>query len=91
MAGWSLALVCFCVILFGNIQTMVAQTRNVTIDVVNTPIGKVFDELSKQTRYKIFYSDNVIDSKQKVSINCVNKPLKDVLEKILEALESVLK
>ncbi len=77
MAGWSLALVCFCIILFGNVQIVSAQTRNVTIDVVDTPIGKVFDELSKQTRYKIFYSDNVIDSKQKVSVNFVNKPLKE--------------
>lgn len=84
MAGWSLALVCFCIILFGNVQIVSAQTRNVTIDVVDTPIGKVFDELSKQTRYKIFYSDNVIDSKQKVSVNFVNKPLKEALNKLLE-------
>ena len=84
MAGWSLALVCFCIILFGNVQMVSAQTRNVTIDVVDTPIGKVFDELSKQTRYKIFYSDNVIDSKQKVSVNFVNKPLKEALNKLLE-------
>lgn len=84
MAEWSLALVCFCIILFGNVQIVSAQTRNVTIDVVDTPIGKVFDELSKQTRYKIFYSDNVIDSKQKVSVNFVNKPLKEALNKLLE-------
>lgn len=84
MAGWSLALVCFCIILFGNVQMVSAQTRNVTIDVVDTPIGKVFDELSKQTRYKIFYSDNVIDSKQKVSVSFVNKPLKEALNKLLE-------
>lgn len=84
MAGWSLALVCFCIILVGNVQMVSAQTRNVTIDVVDTPIGKVFDELSKQTRYKIFYSDNVIDSKQKVSVSFVNKPLKEALNKLLE-------
>lgn len=84
MHKWSLSLVCFCFFLFGNMQVVSAQKKNVTISVTNTPIGKVFDKLSKQTNYNFFYSENVIDSKQKVSINLVDKPLDTVLDKLLE-------
>lgn len=57
-----------------------AQDRKVTLHAVNEPLSSVLADLSKQTSYKFFYSDNVTDPNQRVSLNVTEQPLKDVLE-----------
>ena len=58
------------------IQQVNAQERRVTLHVVNRPLSSVLNDLSKQTHYKFFYSDNVTNVNQKVTLNVVNKRVK---------------
>jgi TonB-linked SusC/RagA family outer membrane protein len=61
-----------------------AQDKKVTLHAVNEPLANVLADLSKQTDYKFFYSDNVTDPSMKVTINVSDQPLKDVLEQIFK-------
>jgi|GEM_PF-1217341 type II secretory pathway component GspD/PulD (secretin) len=47
------------VVQFFGAQTLAAQSKKVTLHEVNAPLATVLNDLSKQTHYKFFYSDNV--------------------------------
>ena len=64
------------------IQKINAQDKKVTIHVTNETLANVLTDLTKQTNYKFFYSNNVIDPNQLVTLNVVNKPLKEALDQI---------
>ncbi len=72
------------VVQFIGIQTLAAQDKKVTLYAANVTLSNVLNDLSKQTGYKFFYSDNSTDTNQKVTINVVDKPLKEVLLQIFE-------
>jgi TonB-linked SusC/RagA family outer membrane protein len=69
------------------VQKASAQERRVSLHVVNIPLSSVLNELTKQTHYKFFYSDNNINPNQKVTLNVVNKPLNDVLDQLFKETE----
>jgi TonB-linked SusC/RagA family outer membrane protein len=75
------------VVQFFGAQTLAAQSKKVTLHVVNAPLATVLNDLSKQTHYKFFYSDNTTDVSQKITLNVVNKPLNEVLTQIFEGKE----
>jgi TonB-linked SusC/RagA family outer membrane protein len=60
----------------------VAQDKKVTLHAVSEPLSNVLSDLSKQSDYKFFYSDNATDPNTRITINVSNQPLKDVLEQI---------
>lgn len=72
----------FCFVSLVNIQHAMAQDKKVTLHVVNAPITNVLNDLSKQSGYKFFYSDNVINLNQKVTIRLADRPLNEVLAQI---------
>lgn len=65
-------------------STAIAQDKRITIHAVNEPLSNVLTDLSKQSDYKFFYSDNVTDPNMRVTINATDQPLKDVLEQIFK-------
>jgi TonB-linked SusC/RagA family outer membrane protein len=72
------------VVQFFGAQTLAAQSKKVTLHLVNAPLATVLNDLSKQTHYKFFYSDNVTDPNQKVTLDVVNEPLNEVLDQIFK-------
>ena len=72
------------VVQFFGTQTLAAQDKKVTLHAENVTLSNVLNDLSKQTGYKFFYSDNSTDTNQKVTVNVVDKPLKEVLLQIFE-------
>jgi hypothetical protein len=79
----SVLMLLFVVQLFGA-QTLAAQDKKVTLHATNVTLSNVLNDLSKQTGYKFFYSDNSTDTNQKVTVNVVDKSLKEVLLQIFE-------
>jgi TonB-linked SusC/RagA family outer membrane protein len=69
------------------VQKVSAQNKRVTLHVVSRPLSSVLNELSKQTHYKFFYSDNVINVNQKMTLNVVNQPLNEVLDQLFKDTE----
>lgn len=67
-----------------NPSTAIAQDKRITIHAVNEPLSNVLTDLSKQSDYKFFYSDNVTDPTMRVTINATDQSLKDVLEQIFK-------
>ena len=63
---------------------IMAQDKKVTVHVTNEPLSNVLADLSKQSDYKFFYSDDVTDPNMKVTLNVSDQPLKDVLELIFK-------
>ncbi|MDD2612293.1 MAG: TonB-dependent receptor [Bacteroidales bacterium] len=61
-----------------------AQDKKVTLHAVDKPLSAVLADLSKQTKYKFFYSDNVTDPNLKVTLNVTDQPLKSVLEQLFK-------
>ncbi|MDP4276473.1 MAG: TonB-dependent receptor [Bacteroidota bacterium] len=51
---------------------------------MNETLSTVLADLSKQTDYKFFYSDDVTDPNQKVTLNVTDQPLRDVLTQIFK-------
>lgn len=61
-----------------------AQSRNITLSVKNTPIGEVFATIEKQSGYTFFYSDKIVDTSRKVSIDATNEDVLVTLGKLFE-------
>jgi len=66
------------------IQKINAQDKKVTIHATNVTLADLLNDLSKQTNYKFFYSNNVIDPTQLITLNVVNRPLKEALDQLFK-------
>jgi TonB-linked SusC/RagA family outer membrane protein len=57
-------------------------SREVTVISNNTTIGKVINDIGKQTGYLIVYNVNEVNLNRTVNVNVHNKPLKEALNQI---------
>lgn len=60
-----------------------AQVGKVTIDMENSSLSSVFDEIEAQTSYALFYKKDVIDDQRAVSIDVEEEELSHVLNQLL--------
>lgn len=58
------------------------KSKTVTLNVQNETVENVFARLGKQTGFKFFYDQNVINTAPRISIQVKNSPLQSVLDKI---------
>lgn len=58
------------------------QQGNITLNVQNETVEKVFDRLSRQTGLKFFYDQAVVNTAPRISVNVSNASLQSVLDKI---------
>ena len=65
------------------IQNINAQDKKVTVHATNVPLADLLNDLSKQTNYKFFYSNDVINPNQLITLNVDSMPLKDALNQLL--------
>ncbi|MBX3241463.1 MAG: TonB-dependent receptor [Chitinophagaceae bacterium] len=69
-----------------------AYAQGVNISLKKAPLVKIFEQIQKQTKYQFLYPDELLASKQKVSVNVSGASVKEVLDKYLlpEMLEYVI-
>lgn len=77
-------LVCF---LFAANTPAYAQTEKVTINVRNVELSEVFTSIQNQTGLKIFYNNEIVNAKQKVTVNVTNLAVDEALKQILGPLK----
>ncbi len=63
-----------------------AQKGNVSVNINNGTVKTFIKEIEKQTRYTFVYRNNVLNDQAKVSVNCKNKPLDQVLSQVFTPL-----
>lgn len=64
---------------------LLAQKR-ITINETNASLETVLNKISKQTKFDIIYSSNVLIKSKPITIKAENEPLTDVLSKCFEGL-----
>lgn len=64
-------------------NTLLAQTKKITLTVDHQPIKKVFDLLQSKSDYNIIYSDDVVPDSMLVSVQAHQLSLNEVMEQML--------
>lgn len=60
--------------------------QNVTINVKDAPLAKVFRAIEKQTGFGFLYTKKMLDDAGRITLNVKNEPVKNVLEKCFHQL-----
>ncbi|MDR2498199.1 MAG: SusC/RagA family TonB-linked outer membrane protein, partial [Tannerellaceae bacterium] len=68
-----------------------AQEANVTINLSNTRISEVFEEIETQTSYTVAYNESVIDPSTRINVSLSNKPLSQAMTEILSGLNAMFR
>ncbi len=63
-----------------------AQEAKVSLRLQEAPLSALFQEIQRQTNYKVFYSDNNVDPTRKVNVSAREVPVNRILESILPKL-----
>lgn len=77
-----LSFACISSILFAN-EKDYAQQIHFTFSLNNVRIQSVFDRIENESEFVFFYSDKVINPKEKVSVKAENETVNEILDKIL--------
>lgn len=64
-------------------SAQIAGAQNISLNVQNTPLKEVLNQIQKQTDYTFVYNDALIGAKNVVTLNVKNENLTTVLDKIL--------
>ena len=84
--------VCLFLFLQGTMVTRsYAQTTKVNLNVQNVELESVFMMIQQQVGYKVFYNNELVDAKQKVSIRVTNVSLDSALHTLLTPLDMTYK
>ena len=59
-----------------------AQSTKITLEVKNKSLKEVFREIEKISEFLIFYSDDIIESSEKVSLIADNRSIEDILDEL---------
>ncbi|GAA4315183.1 TonB-dependent receptor [Compostibacter hankyongensis] len=57
-----------------------SYAQEVTLRKKNAPLGKIFEDIYRQTGYQFAYTYDLLKQSRKVSIDAVNMPLKEALD-----------
>jgi len=60
-----------------------SQDNNVTLNMQQVAVSKVFKVIEKKTRYKFVYSNDFFPAENKININVKNIPVAEVLSQVL--------
>jgi len=61
--------------------------ESVTLKANNIALFEVFKSIYKQTKLKVSYSNSVVDDNEKVDVNFINTPIRDVMAVLLKGKE----
>lgn len=80
--------VLFCAfVIMGTVELMAQEKYPVSLKYENVPLKTVLDQISSQTNLKFIYTDKVKVNEIKVTVNCTNDPVEQVLARMLSPLE----
>ncbi|MDP4252310.1 MAG: SusC/RagA family TonB-linked outer membrane protein, partial [Bacteroidota bacterium] len=57
-----------------------SYSQNITVRVKNASLEKIFDQIQRQTDYRFFYKDELLEEAGRVDLDFRNAPLKEVLD-----------
>ncbi|MCL3781848.1 SusC/RagA family TonB-linked outer membrane protein [Prolixibacteraceae bacterium JC049] len=63
-------------------ERVYSQTNKISLDVKSQSISQILDEIEKQTDFFFLFDATVVDVKQKTSINCSEKSIDKILDKV---------
>ena len=66
-----------------------AQSVTLSLNLKDKTIREVFDEIEKKSDFTIFYYDNVLDIKRKVSINVTNQAIEKILDQLFVDTDNI--
>lgn len=66
-----------------------AQEGNVSINLPNGTVKTFMKQVEQQTKYTFVYRNHVLDVQSKVTVNCKNKPIKEVLSQVFTPLNII--
>ena len=76
---------CIYLLLFSFVYiTAMAQNDKIEVNVKNSTIKEVFEQIEAQSKYTIAYNLTKFNTERKISVTLKNKPLKEILEKIAD-------
>lgn len=76
---------CLCILsVFFCAESFAIPIRKLTYTAKNVSLITVFDEIKKQTGAIVFYSNELLNDKEKVSVNYIAIPLNEVMEDLLK-------
>lgn len=61
-----------------------SQKTKVSLNLTNSTIEEVFNEIEKKTEFNFFYKNTTIDLTKRISINVKKQPIKKILDIVLE-------
>ncbi|MGL5894962.1 MAG: TonB-dependent receptor plug domain-containing protein, partial [Bacteroidales bacterium] len=64
---------------------LVAQSKDVSVSVVNTTLKQLFDQIEKSTVYRFAYLDNVLPAENDVTISVNNESIDSFLDQVLSS------
>ncbi|WP_212592495.1 SusC/RagA family TonB-linked outer membrane protein [Sphingobacterium humi] len=73
----------FLLLVFMSCVYAEGTAQNVSLALKNAKLEHAFQLISKQTKYKFLYSDDVLKYAPSVSLNVSNSPLREVLDQLL--------
>ena len=84
-----IAMKIFTLLLFAGVlhaaSGVYSQSSMVSLDVKNLSLAEAFDEISDQTGFIFFYSNDLIDTSRKVDLKADELPLDDALSALLKS------
>lgn len=65
---------------------VLAQGEAISVNIKNGTVKSFMKEVEQQTKFTFVYRNNVLDDQTKVTVDCKNKPIKDVLAQVFSPL-----
>ena len=80
----SLLSICFLLFLYStvNANSKATNTAKISLNLINTPLEKVFLSIEHQSEFNFFYKNNSIDLKRLVTIKAKNETIENILSTI---------
>lgn len=73
-----------CILCFWLFSTIgFSQTKTITIQATNTPLGTIIKSIEQQTGYRIIYNSNKVDVSKLYTLNVTNSDLENALKTLL--------
>lgn len=68
------------------VSCYVGYAQNISIRMTDKPVAEIMQSIEAQSNYKFFYSDDLLDLTEKVSVKITNAPIEKVLEMVFSEL-----
>ncbi|MFV0482967.1 MAG: SusC/RagA family TonB-linked outer membrane protein [Bacteroidales bacterium] len=68
-----------------------SQETKLTLNVLNSSVKEVFDQIEESSEFILLYDENVVDLDRKVSVRAENKTVKQILDQVFKGTSNTYK